>query len=59
MQTYEFGTHTCSEICIQVGKGFVEQEHAWFPDHRTAYGDPLLLASGQLCRFTPEKMLYM
>mgnify|MGYP000166956752 CR=1 FL=1 len=48
----DFRAHTHPELCVQIGQGFVKQQHARLQYQRPRQGDTLLLTAGKLVRHT-------
>ena len=51
MQFADFRPHLDPHLGIQIGEGFVKEEHRRFPDNGSAHSNALTLSAGQRFRF--------
>ena len=56
MQLDDLGTHGGTQLGVQVGQGFVQQEDGRVTDHGAAQGNTLTLTTGQSLRLTVEQV---
>ena len=56
MQLGDFGSHLCTELCIQVGKRFVQQEDLRIPDDCTTQCNTLSLTTGHCLRLSVQQV---
>ena len=52
----ELGSHRCTELSVEVGQRFVEQEYLRFTDDCTTKCDTLLLTAGKSLRMSVEEV---
>ncbi|MNE89913.1 hypothetical protein D3C80_1873760 [compost metagenome] len=56
MQRLDLATHDDAQFRIEIGQGFVEQEHLRVAHDGTAHRNTLALAAGKLARITVEQL---
>ncbi len=57
VQLLHLCSHLHTQLCVEIGQRFVEQEHLRIADDRASHRDPLALAARQLPRPAPEVIL--
>src|SRR2546426_11104469 len=57
VQSLELHPHLNSELGIEIRKGFIEKENPWVTNNSAPYRHALPLTSGELSRFSLEKVL--